>query len=134
MKKFIKITAVIAAVSLIFCGCGKKNKDKDENKNTNTNTEITDTNNNENKEDGGKVSESGNKAENKNEEKEGTGLFLGMDDSNFAVIFVESKDVHFKIADSLDLVNSPVNIGDSVKFTYSENGGEKTLITIEKAQ
>ena len=64
MKKFIKITAVIAAVSLIFCGCGKKNKDNDENTNTNTNTEITDTNNGDNKEDGGKASESGSKADN----------------------------------------------------------------------
>lgn len=153
MKKYIKITAVLAAAVLLLCGCPKKNKDNQNDKNADNQTESTiqtekenDNNeetskNTEEKEKSEKTKKDENKgnsevsSENKNE-KTGSGLFLGMDDSNLAVIFSaeEKKDVHFKIDSGLDLVNSDVEIGDSVTFTYStDETDSKTLISIKKA-
>lgn len=67
-------------------------------------------------------------------EFEDKGMFLGMDDSNFVVIFSseEKKDVHYKIAPSLNFKDSDIELGSAVKYRYTvSKTDEKTITHIE---
>lgn len=70
----------------------------------------------------------------KDGETEDKGMFLGMDDSNFVVIFssLEKKDVHYKIAPSLNFKDSDIELGSAVKYRYTTSKtDEKTITHIE---
>ena len=70
----------------------------------------------------------------KENEKEDKGMFLGMDDSNFVVIFSseEKKDVHYKIASSLNFKDSDIELGAAVTYRYTvSETDEKTITFIE---
>lgn len=152
MKKIIKVLALTAAFMLMFSSCGKK---KNDNKNSSAspsekqeqqlnesgenkkpsdekseNKSSSDKNNTETKKEDKKTSA------NKNE-KSDTGMFLGMDDSNFLVIFSasEKKDVHFKIDPSLNFQDSDIELGSPVNYRYTvSETDEKTLTFIEAAK
>ncbi len=72
--------------------------------------------------------------------KSAQGLFLGMDDSNFVVIFMDDgsgtpKDNRFAIDRSLNFENSDVEIGDSVSFEYVTNSKDtKTIVKISRTK
>ena len=68
------------------------------------------------------------------EELQDKGMFLGMDDSNFVVIFSssEKKDVHYKIAPSLNFKDSDIELGEAVSYRYTvSKTDEKTITYIE---
>lgn len=71
----------------------------------------------------------------KAEEKEDTGMFLGLDDSNFVVIFAtsEKKDVHYKIDSSVNF--DDIELGAAVKFRYvTSETDTKTITYIEAVE
>ena len=76
---------------------------------------------------------------NKNNKESGKGLFLGMDDSNFLVIFMSDengspKEYRFAIDRSLNFENSDVEIGDTVSFEYMiDSKDTKTITKISKS-
>ncbi len=82
---------------------------------------------------------SSEKKSSSSERKSAKGLFLGMDDSNFLVIFMDDgsgtpKDCRFTIDRSLNFENSDVEIGDSVEFEYETDSKDtKTIVKISKA-
>ena len=148
MKKNIAILLTTILMISMFTGC-RKNKtenppieekppvsneieNKEENKGENKEEKQPVSNEIENKEEKGKE----NKAEVsvKDKESEDQGMFLGMDDSNFVVIFssLEKKDVHYKIAPSLNFKDSNIELGSAVKYRYTvSKTDEKTITHIE---
>lgn len=156
MKKILKVIAVLSAFTLIFTSCGKKKgndgegsdssktkqeqkleeterkdkKDKNEDKKGKKESKKG-----ENKKSDGKKSDEGSNA--KKNEKSDEGMFLGMTDSNFIVIFSksESRDINFKIDPSLDFVNSDIEPGQKVNYRYTvSETDEKTITFIEAAK
>ena len=86
------------------------------------------------------LNEEASKGTKKQDKKEsGKGLFLGMDDSNFLVIFMSDengspKEYRFAIDRSLNFENSDVEIGDSVSFEYiTDSKDTKTITKISKS-
>lgn len=149
MKKILKVIAVLSAFTLIFTSCGKKkgndgegsdgSKTKQEQKLEETEKkdkkDKNESKKGENEKSDGKKSDEGSNA--KENEKSDTGMFLGMIDSNFIVIFSgsESRDISFKIDPSLDFENSDIELGQKVNYRYivSETD-EKTITFIEAAE
>ena len=146
MKKIFKILALTAALMIVFSGCEKKKdngKKEDEKPEVKQEQKIDENDGKENKnsdnekdteKDKKEASEnSENTAENKNE-KTDSGMFLGMSDSNFLVIFsaTDKKDVYFKIDPSLNFENSDIEIGTAVNYRYTvSETDEKTITFIE---
>ncbi len=106
----------------------------------NNNEEVFETKQNNSDEEKNKTNDS--KADKKNEEtkkeektiKSGKGLFLGMDDSNFLVIFMSDengtpKEYRFAIDRNLNFENSDIEIGDSVNFEYETDSKDTKIIT-----
>lgn len=152
MKKILKVIAVLSAFTLIFTSCGKKkgsdgegsdgSKTKQEQKLEETEKkdkkdkkDKSESKKGENEKSDGKKSDEGSNA--KENEKSDEGMFLGMTDSNFIVIFSgsESRDISFKIDPSLDFVSSDIELGQKVNYRYivSETD-EKTITFIEAAK
>ena len=71
----------------------------------------------------------------KADEKEDKGMFLGMDDSNFVVIFssAEKKDVHYKIAPSLNFKDIDIELGGAVEYRYTVSPTDEKTLTYIKA-
>lgn len=83
--------------------------------------------------------EASKETKNQSNKESGKGLFLGMDDSNFIVIFMSDesgspKEYRFAIDRSINFENSDVQIGDNVSFEYiTDSKDTKTIIKISKS-
>lgn len=155
MKKFKAILMVFCVV-MCLSAC-KKSKDKTENnvkENKVTQEENTKKENTEKKEDNKKESKKttsdGEKNESKTEKKDEksdnkklvkkTGLFLGLDGSNFAVVIVNDENgnatqLNLQLSKEADMDNSDVEIGDTVNIEYTaDETDNKILKKISKAK
>ncbi len=83
--------------------------------------------------------EASKETKNQSNKESGKGLFLGMDDSNFIVIFMSDesgspKEYRFAIDRSINFENSDVQIGDNVSFEYiTDSKDTKTITKISKS-
>ena len=93
----------------------------------------------ENNKDSASNVEASKETKNQSKKESGKGLFLGMDDSNFIVIFMSDesgspKEYRFAIDRSINFENSDVQIGDNVSFEYIKDSKDtKTITKISKS-
>lgn len=135
MKNILKIMGILLGLSILFAGCGKKTVELPK---VPDNQEVNQT----------EVSKEEEKKEEEKEKEEDKevvvpstetdmGVFLGMSDSNFAVIFSQSqkKDVYYAVDRKLNIEKSDVEIGDAVNYTYTTDEKDaKTITSIKKIE
>lgn len=134
MKNIFKFLGIMLILTVLFTGCGKKTvefqkvPDKTEVKQQEEKEPIQEDEKDE-KENETEVVVSSTETD--------KGVFLGMSDSNFAVIFSQSqkKDVYYAVDRKLNLENSDVEIGDAVSYTYTTDEKDaKTITSIKKIE
>ncbi len=140
-----KLKAVVMILCVVFCmSACKKSEDKaKETKNNNPTTQTEtkkDETKKEKKEENKKKDESNKKEDNKSQKTDNnekiikkTGLFLGLDGSNFAVVIVNDENgnatqLNLQLSKDVDINNSDVGIGDNVNIEYTADETDNKIL------
>lgn len=140
MKK-LKVTLMIFCILVCLNACKKSNNKKETNVKENNVTQ-SETKNEEKKKEDNKVTSDSKKDESKDEKKEEksdnkklikkTGLFLGLDGSNFAVVIVNDENgttqLNLQLSKEADMDNSDVEIGDTVNIEYTADETDNKIL------
>lgn len=142
MKKF-KVVVMILCVVFCMSACKKSEYKAKETKNNNPTTQTEtkkDETKKEKKEENKKKDESNKKEDNKSQKTDNnekiikkTGLFLGLDGSNFAVVIVNDENgnatqLNLQLSKNVDINNSDVDIGDNVNIEYTADETDNKIL------
>lgn len=138
-----KLKAILMIFCILVClNACKKSKDKIENNVKENKTVQSETKKEEKKKDNDKKVSDSKKDENKDGKKEEksdnkklikkTGLFLGLDGSNFAVVIVNDENgttqLNLQLSKEADMDNSDVEIGDTVNIEYTADETDNKIL------